>query len=118
MVSYSMGTFILRDVIFILPIIILLLGSGCTNDLEIRKTHWEEELEMFDPVGKRKDELLSWLSKQHIEPYADKSDLGAILEEIEGNGIVCSKWLIQLSAKLDEQSVVSSYSLETPGICL
>ena len=118
MVSYPMRLFILKDIRFILPIIILLLGFSCTDNLEIRLAHWREELEMLDPVGKRKEELLSWLRKQDIEWYTDKSDLGAILEEIDGNGFVCSKWLIQLPAKLNEQNVVRSYSLEAPGICL
>jgi len=96
----------------------LILSSGCTNELESRKAHWEEQLKLFDPVGKEKDELLNWLGKQDIKSYADKSDLGAVLERVEGNGIVCSKWLIHLSVKLDEQGVVRSYTLETPGICL
>ena len=113
-----MLSFIQTVIRFILPLIVLIMISGCTNELEVRKAHWEEQLKMFDPVGKEKDSLLNWLSKQDIESHTSKSDLAAVLEDIEGDGIVCSKWSILLSAKLDNQDFVRSYALETHGHCL
>ncbi len=50
---------------------------------------------MFDPVGKEKDALLYGLSKQDIESFTDKSDLAAVLEDIEDNGIVCQFYYLQ-----------------------
>jgi len=75
-----------------MAIIIIILGYGCTNELETRKAHWVEQLELFDPVGKE-NELLSWLNDQGIESHTDKPDLRAVLERVEGNGIVWSTWL-------------------------
>ncbi len=56
------------------------------NELEIRKVHGEEQLEILDPVGKKKDELLNWLNKHDITSSINISDFSAVLESVEENG--------------------------------
>lgn len=97
-----------------------LLVSSCAPNGKVtaREQAWKQKLEEFKPIGKTTTELIEWENKNHIplNSYPDKN--GTILETIEGDGFICTRWNIYLSIESNTNRVIMAYSVNSKGRCL
>ncbi|WP_346837031.1 hypothetical protein [Microbulbifer sp. SAOS-129_SWC] len=103
----------------VLPTILLVLFGCSSNDAVVEKEHeWRTKLEQFQPIGKTRKELFDWQNKNGVQLDSFPHKKGIILESIEGDGLVCSKWNIYLAIDVDSNEKISSYSVSSAGTCL
>jgi hypothetical protein len=99
--------------------IIMVLLSCASSDLISKKEQvWRDKLEVFQPIGKTKKELFDWRNENGVPLNSYTYKEGIILETINGDGLVCSKWNIFLSIELDANKKIASYSVSSAGTCL
>lgn len=104
----------------LLALIAILAIQGCSagDDVAEKEAGWKEKLAKFQPVGKSVEELNQWQIENSVPFNSYPRDEGLILETVEGDGFVCSKWHIYLSIKTDEHAIISEYSISSAGSCL
>lgn len=98
---------------------ILLLSACAPNDkVKAREQAWKQKLEQFNPIGKKATELLEWQNKNNIplNSYPDKH--GTILETLDGDGFICTRWNIYLKTEINSNKIVTAYSVKSVGRCL
>ena len=113
-------------------VLVVSLAAACTRqDLaspQDREAHWRTIMPLEVPVGASRSELVDWLNEREID-YSEtgrggKSLAGADrsivfnVEELAGDGWVCSVWLIRVRAVLDDADVIERYEIDREGVCL
>ena len=98
----------------------LFLMSACSSNesVKVREQAWREKVEMFQPIGKNQAELFEWQKTNNVPLNSFPNNSSIILETIEGNGLVCSRWHVFLSTKLDSTEKIKSYAVKSAGTCL
>lgn len=108
-----------RFKIDILLSILLLLVACSFNDIIVEKEReWRNKVELFQPLGKTKRELFDWQNDNGVQLNSFPHEAGIVLESIEGDGLVCTRWNIYLSIEMDSKERISSYTVSSAGICL
>lgn len=101
-------------------ITLLFVITACSpnNMVKAREQFWRQKVEQFNPVGKTRAELFEWQKNNNVplNSFPDKN--GIILETIEGDGLVCSKWNLYLSVDAYNKGIITSYSVTSAGVCL
>ena len=94
--------------------------AGCSSNesVKVREETWKAKVEQFQPVGKTRGELFEWQKINDVPLSSFPNEGGTILETIEGDGLVCSRWHIFLSTKLDSSGKIESYTVTSAGSCL
>lgn len=102
-----------------LAIYFIAVLSGCASpeSISIAETRWKTKIEKFQPIGKGKKDLFSWLRGNDVRINSSPRE-AIILESIAGNGFVCSKWYILLSIDFDATESIKSYNISSAGTCL
>lgn len=118
---------------FYFLLIPLILMMGCTSSESVSEieARWKDRLEAFQPVGKSRQMLASWLMEHNKQmdmlPVKTTAILGmddfqagavVMLESVEGDGIVCTDWSVMLSLSFRDDESIEAYRLETLGHCL
>ena len=104
----------------LLVLIVCFAMQGCSagDDAAGKETVWKKKLAKFQPIGKSLEELNQWQIENAVPLNSYPRDEGLILETVEGDGIVCSRWHIYLSLETDEHAIISGYSISSAGSCL
>ena len=80
-------------------ILLLVMATACSSNESVKEREqvWRQKVEQFKPIGKTKTELFEWQKNNNVplNSFPDKN--GIILETIEDDGFVCSKWHVYLS---------------------
>ena len=99
---------------------LLFMAAACSsnNTVKEREQEWEQKVAQFKPIGKTKAELFEWQKNNNVplNSFPDKN--GIILETIEGDGLVCSRWHVYLSIESDTNGIITAYSISSAGTCL
>ncbi|WP_045856724.1 hypothetical protein [Teredinibacter purpureus] len=105
-------------VTLLLSVIVSLISCSSSGAVEERQEFWLQKISEFKPVGKTRSELFEWQKTNDIPLNSFPNKGGVILEVIEGDGLVCSKWHILLSIDVDSNDLISNYSVTSAGTCL
>ncbi len=108
---------------FLIIIGILFFVASCSNTgASDRELFWKGALTEYDPIGKTRPELWKFLHGDmdvvlDSFPRGENGD-SKLLESLSGDGLICSKWDIFLSAEYDDQGMVTSWVVSSVGSCL
>lgn len=118
--------------LLVVAVLVVALAAACTRqDLaspKDREAHWRSIMPLEVPVGASRSELVDWLDDREIDysetARGEKSLMGADrsivfnVEELAGDGWVCSVWLIRVRAILDDADAIERYEVDREGVCL
>jgi hypothetical protein len=99
-------------------LLIFLFGCSSTDLVKVKEQNWRVKLEQFQPVGKTRLELFNWQKENDIPLDSFPHKGGVILETVEGDGLVCSKWRVMLLIEIDSNERISTYAVSSTGTCL
>jgi hypothetical protein len=102
----------------LLSLILISISCSSSGSVEERQEFWQKKIEAFEPVGKTRSELFDWQINNDVPLNSFPNKGGIILEVIEGDSLVCSKWHILLSIDVDSNNLISNYSVTSAGTCL
>ena len=101
-------------------ILLLVMATACSSNESVKEREqvWRQKVEQFKPIGKTKTELFEWQKNNNVplNSFPDKN--GIILETIEDDGFVCSKWHVYLSIETNTKGIITAYSVTSAGTCL
>ena len=99
-------------------LLFVIAACSSNNSVKEREQVWRQKVEQFKPIGKTKAELFEWQKNNNIplNSFSDKN--GIILETIEGDGLVCFRWIVYLSVEANNKGTITSYSVTSAGVCL
>ncbi len=120
----------MRIYFLIIPLILIIGCTSSESPTEVEKK-WKGRLESFQPVGKSRQMLASWLMEYNKQmdmlPVKTTAILGmddfradavVMLESVEGDGIVCTDWSVMLSLSFRDDESVEAYKVDILGHCL
>ena len=101
-------------------ILLLLIASACSSNVSVKEREqvWRQKVEQFKPIGKTQEELFEWQKNNNVPLNSFPNKSGIILETIEGDGFVCTKWHVYLSIEANSQGIITAYSVTSAGTCL
>jgi hypothetical protein len=100
-------------------IIILLVSTTCCVSSEgaTRAQYWKREVELLNTEKIQLSKVQ--VKYTQFEPIFDPSrNTLTIIESVDANNLVCSKWYYIITVKGDSTGVVEKASLSETGTCL
>ena len=97
---------------------LLLQACSAGPVVEAKEERWKAKLSEFQPIGKSRDDLLTWQRNNAVPLNSFPREEGTVLETVEGNSWVCSRWHIYLATESNEQGTITAYSVSSAASCL
>jgi hypothetical protein len=96
--------------------------AGCSHDaprVDERAATWEKRVAAELPHGAPRSDVEAWAGKNSIVLASDlERKQRATLEVLRGDGLVCSKWHIDLVVTYDSSDRLSVAEVKKLGVCL
>ncbi|WP_444912494.1 hypothetical protein [Microbulbifer sp. PAAF003] len=110
----------MKRIIFLLVFGALIGCQSNSSNSEERTSFWKEKISKEIAVGAKRKYIETWAEKQGFKLSYDERDnyLFAIVESLDGDGIVCSKWHVGAKFILDKSGQLESQEIEAHGTCL
>ncbi|NNE33605.1 MAG: hypothetical protein HKN13_00100 [Rhodothermales bacterium] len=110
---------------FAVIVVLALLVTGCKSEdiLAEREAYWTGELAVFFSESRTLAELRSWLREHEVIYTFDEQEVvdgewSVVLEQVDGDGLVCAFWLARLEVKIQSGGMISDHAFSKEGMCL